>query len=395
MNPTQESGNTSKLVHMIGLGVSIIIIACGYYYLREGMAKISANSIKVGVILPLSGENERVGKFIRQAFDMAVQEINSAGGVSGQEIQPVYEDDAANPSRAAQAMQKFANRKDIPIVFGSWASSCVIHGQAKIAEDNKLPVLAMAQSPKITTLGDYIFRIQPSSPLYLDVLVPYAIKRDHHHDFIVVHIDNDFGQDLADYFVKLCAAYPEVKVHRVEKYGKGDTNFRDLITRIKGAAPPNCAVFLAMYAEAGEFLRRCAEQGFQPQFYGAATLENIDIITTAGAAAEGLIYAHHYDPDSGSIKMTSFLSHYRTLYNEQPEGFAALGYDAAYVIKSVLEKGTDRERVKESLYNTQHFEGITGEYSFDSNGDVTKPIFLREIRGGKFTTIYRPTLGAP
>src|SRR3989344_4828239 len=118
--------------------------------------------IKIGALLPLTGQNAIYGEEIKNAIELAKTEINEHGGINGKQMEIIYEDDKADPTVGTKAMQKLIEIDDVSIVLGSWVSGVVL-AVAPIAEQNKVVVLATAISPKITTAGDYIFRMQPSA----------------------------------------------------------------------------------------------------------------------------------------------------------------------------------------------------------------------------------------
>jgi branched-chain amino acid transport system substrate-binding protein len=122
--------------------------------------KSEPNEIKIGAILPLTGTSAQYGKWIQEALELGKEEINSKGGINGKSLVIVYEDDQADPKIAANAMQKLITLDKVPLVYGSWASSCVL-AQAPIAESTKIVLIGEAISPKIRDAGDYTFRMQP------------------------------------------------------------------------------------------------------------------------------------------------------------------------------------------------------------------------------------------
>jgi len=110
----------------------------------------------------------------------------------------------------------------------------------------------------------------------------------------------------------------------------------------------------------------------------------------AGKGAEGAIYPHHFDPESPDPRVQEFKEKYKKKYGRELEGYAALAYDALYVIAHVLKQcNEDKECIKNALYSVQNFPGVTGPTSFDDHGDVIKPIVIRAVNNGKFTTIWR------
>ncbi len=358
---------------------AIIVVICLKYSGNN-------NQFTIGAILPLSGSSAQYGRFVQEGFELAIQEINDEKSDSAKsaKIHVMYEDDQAVPRLAALAMQKLAQVDKVPIVFGSWSSSCVL-AQAPIANSNHVPVLAEAQSPQIRDAGDYIFRIQPDSRDYLRVLAPYACKTLSLKTFAILFVNNDYGRDQAEVFKKLVEENG-AKVLFQDGFMQGAQDFRTVLTKLNSFSPEG--VFLPAYAEAGIILKQTAEQDIKTQFLGSAPMENPDVILTAGKAAEGMIYVHHFDPDSEDPKVKQFLRNYRAKYGHSPEGYAALAYDAAFVIRHVLSKcGPSREAIKTELYKVQNFPGVAGTTSFDDHGDVIKPIIIRMVRGGQFVTI--------
>ena len=355
--------------------------------------KADVQSVTIGAILPLSGNSAQYGKFCQEGFQLALDEINKQGGVKGSPLRVIWEDDQGIPSSAAAAMTKLTTIDNVPIVFGSWASSCVL-AQAPIAEANRIPILAEAQSPKIRDAGDYVFRIQPDSRYYLRVLAPYACQKLSLKKLAILYLNNDYGVDQAAVFRGLVEGLGS-KIVFEEGFPQGAQDFRAVLTKLKATQPDG--VFVPAYAEAGLILKQAAELGIKSQFLGSAPMESPDVVLTAGKAAEGVIYVHHFDPDSNDARVKKFQKNYEAKYGHAPEGYAALAYDAAYVLAHILGKcDGSRECLKDELYKVQNLPGVSGPTSFDDHGDVLKPIVVRTIKDGKFITISRePILEKP
>jgi branched-chain amino acid transport system substrate-binding protein len=355
---------------------ALVVVSCG--------EKPGTKPVTIGAILPLSGNSAQYGKFCQEGFQLALTDINKQGGVKGAPLRVIWEDDQAVPSSAAAAMTKLTTVDKVPIVFGSWASSCVL-AQAPIAEANHIPILAEAQSPQIRDAGDYVFRIQPDSRLYLRVLAPYACQKLLLKKLAILYLNNDYGVDQAGVFKNLVEGLGSEVVFE-EGFPQGAQDFRTVLTKLKAAAPDG--VFVPAYAEAGAILKQAAELGIKTQFLGSAPMESPDVVLTAGKAADGVIYVHHFDPDSNETKVKEFQTNYQAKYGRAPEGYAALAYDAAYVLAQVLGQcDGSRECLKSELYKVQNLPGVSGPTSFDDHGDVIKPIVVRTIREGKFVTI--------
>lgn len=345
------------------------------------------NEIKIGIILPLTGPNAKYGQYMKEALDIAQDEINNQhNGINGNKIKLIFEDDQALPQNAVNVVQKFISDPDIPIIFGPWASSSVL-AIAPIVNKAKIPVIAEAQSPKIRDAGDYIFRIQPDSRYYLKTLVPFVKENLNLYRVAILYVNNDYGSDLARVFTEDFEKLGG-KIIFSEGFTQNSIDFRSMLIKIKSLKPDG--IFIPAYVEAGYIMKQARELNIETQFLGSAPMENPEIVTIAGEASEGAIYAHHFDPDSPDPQVKKFEDEYRIRYGKQVEGYAALAYDGLYIISHIISKvGNDRTAIKDFLYKIQNFPGVTGYTSFDDHGDVIKPIVIRKIINSIFVTIWK------
>ena len=362
----------------------IILVLISFFIFIVGCEK-KEETIKIGAILPLSGDNAKYGTWIRDAFEMGRDEINASGGINGKKLEIIYEDDKAQPQIAASAMEKLVTADKVPIIFGSWASSCVL-AQAPIANRTKTPMLAEAQSPKIRDAGDYVFRIQPDSRYYLKYLVPYVFNDLKIKTIAILYVNNDYGLDQANVFKQ---SFEELggKVTAMEGFNQGATVFRTELSKIQKTNPQG--VFIPSYTEGGYILKQAKEVGMKQQFIGSAPFENPDNLKIAGDAAEGVVYPHHFAPDSKDSVVVNFEKKFQSKYNYLPEGYAALAYDGVKIIAYLLNHcETDKECIKNELYKINNFSGVTGPTTFDDHGDVIKNIVIRVVKKNNFATIW-------
>ncbi len=357
--------------------VILLALGVGLYKYRQGRDEHTA----VGVVLPLTGASARYGKWIQEGLDLAADQINQSGGVKGQPLSLIYEDDQAQPASAVSAMQKLVTVNKVPCVFGSWASSSAL-AQAPVAERTKTVLMAEAISPKLRDAGDYVFRIQPDAHFYIKALVPFVRNDLHAATVGILYINNDFGVDQADVFRAEFEALGG-KVLTQEGYAPNATDFRTQLTKLSGEKPD--VIFLPGYAEVGTILKQARELGLTSRFVGSVPTENPALITVAGPAAEGIIYPSHFDPDSTDPATQAFQKAYAAKYGRPAEGFAALAYDGLNIVGDGLKRcGSDSACLKDYLYSVHDYKGVTGATSFDDKGDVVKPIVIKTVRNGQF-----------
>lgn len=359
---------------------AILILTVASLGLIFGCAK-EENVIRIGAILPLTGSAARYGTWIQEALEIGKEEINSTGGINGKKLDIIYEDDQADPKIAANAMQKLASIDKVPIVFGSWASSCVL-SQAPIGERTHTVIIGEAISPKIRDAGDYVFRIQPDARYYIRKLVPFVYNELEMKKVCIFYVNNDFGLDQAKVFE---AEFSKLdgNILSSEAFEQGATDFKTELIKIRARKPE--AIFCPAYTEIAIILKQARELGMKQQFFGSVPFENIDIVEAAGEAAEGVIYPHHFDSEAENELTRRYQQAYMKKYGRRSEGFAALAYDAVRIIANVLEKcANDTECIKTELYDINDFPGVTGMTTFDDRGDVVKPIVIKTVRNAKF-----------
>jgi branched-chain amino acid transport system substrate-binding protein len=340
-------------------------------------------TIRIGAIIPLSGDNAQYGKWIQEALELYKDEVNAAGGIRGAKLSIIYEDDQADPKMAVSAMNKLVNVDKVPVVYGSWASSSVL-AEAPIAERSKTIVMAQGISPKIREAGDYIFRCIPSSEHSLARLVPFARSKGA-QEAAILYVNNDYGLDQAQTFAKL---FTNLGGHVVfqEGYGVGQTDFRSILTKIKSLNVDS--IYLPGYSEVGTILKQATELGIKAQYYASDPFENPDIVKLAGAAANGVFYPFFFNPDQDLSALKNFEQRYTEKYGRNPEGTAALAYNGLQVlVEAIKVAGFDPAKIKDALYGVHNFEGIMGSIAIDDHGDMRLPIYIKTVQNGDFVFV--------
>jgi branched-chain amino acid transport system substrate-binding protein len=364
----------------IAIGIVPIVLVAAILILSS--PDNQPDTITIGAVLPLSGKSAQYGKWIQEGLELGKDHINAQGGIRGKTLVIIYEDDAAIPKDAANAMQKLVSIHQVPVVYGSWASSCVL-AQAPIAQQSHTVLIGEAISPKIRNAGDYVFRMQPDARYYLRKLVPFVYQQMRVASISILYVNNDFGLDQANVFEDAFTNLGGRVLHS-EGYSQKASDFRTQLLKIQNYAPD--AVFVPGYAELGLILKQAREMGLRQRFIGSVPSENPDVIETAGEAAEGLIYPHHFDPESQDALVRNYQEAYKTRYGRSSEGFAALAYDGIRIVAKVMDdQGELPDRIKEGLNTLADFPGVTGPTTFDDHGDVIKTIIIKTIRDGQFT----------
>ncbi len=342
-------------------------------------------TIKIGAILPLTGDAASYGRSLQNGVEVAVNEINNNGGINNKKILVIYEDTKALPATGVSAFRKLVDVDKVKIVIGA-ATSSVALAVAPIAEEKKIIFLTpLASAPAISKAGDYIFRNVPSDNFGGKIAANFAIVTEKFKTLAILYINNDFGVGLREAF--------QNEVNRlggnvviIESFTQGTTDFRTQLTKIGSVRPKPEAVFVVSYKEAAYIFLQAKQLNLDFHFIGTGLLEDPDIIKIAGKASEGVFFTQlPYDPSSTEEVVQNYLGNFKEKFNKEPDIISAYGYDGIKVLASAMGKSDlSTENIKMHLYEIKNFNGVTGLITIDKNGDVIQPMGIKIIKDGKF-----------
>ncbi len=356
------------------LTAGIVLIVLVWLFFGRGRE----NTITVGAVLPLTGGSAQWGIPPRNAALLAVDQANAKGGIKGKKIALEIEDDQCEPATGVAAILKIlASRKPIAIL-GAVCSSVTL-AVAPIAESNRVVLISPASTtPLLTNAGDYIFRVIPTDALRGKVFADYVYAHGYKR-VSCLYINNDGGlgnqKTFSESFQKLGG-----QIISVDAYPQDTQDVRTQLTKIKAAKPD--AVLIVSYPDDTPIvLRQAAELKLGlPLFFQTEALDDPAVIQRAGAAAEGATYILPAKPTGTAAD--DFVRAYRERYHKDPELFAAEGYDVIMLIFDILNASPalTSDALKDGLYHTQGYPGASGTISFDRNGDVIKPMAIKQLK---------------
>jgi len=376
--------NKNLLIGVIILGL-MVLFGISYpligYFLYPNTLNES-QVIKIGHIGPLTGFAASYGEQERQGIDIAVEEINANGGVKGKKLIVIHEDDQLDTTIATNALNKLITVDKAPAVIGEISSSTTL-ALAPIAERNKVVLIAhVSNSDKISSSGDYIFRIYPTNALEAKKLVEIASSLNL-TDCAIIYINNDFGAELAQR-INNEFTWTGSAILVSEGYNPDATDFRTQLTKIKEKSPQ--AIFLiGLPQESGIILKQARELGIKSRFIASDTFNDPKIIEVAGNASEGVIFPYPSNGDPARFKQ--FSGKIKSKYGDDIAVtiVTSMAYDATNVLAAAMENGFTGNEIKAGLYEIKDYPGVTGNITFDKNGDVISRLFiLKIVRNGKF-----------
>jgi len=347
--------------------------------------------IKIGEFGGLTGSTATFGISTKNGIDMATEEVNAGGGLLGKKVQVIVEDDRCLAEEAASAVKKLVTQDKVVAVLGEVASTRSLAG-APICQENQIPMVTPSSTnPKVTEVGDYIFRVCFIDPFQGEAMAKFAfdnlkvkkaaILKDGKSDYSV-----GLGQYFAETFKKLGG-----QIVADESYFEGDQDFKAQLTSIKGKKPES--IFIpGYYTEVGLIARQARELGINIPLLGgdgwdSPKLTEIATIKKPGDALKDCYFSNHYASDDPNPIIQDFIKKYQTKYSEVPDAMAVLGYDAANILYDAIKRANSTEgpKVRDELAKTADFPGVAGQTTIDSARNARKPlVVLKIIEGGKY-----------
>jgi branched-chain amino acid transport system substrate-binding protein len=368
----------------IGIGVVVVVVLAIVFIVTQ--TKKEPGEVKIGTIFALTGDAAKYGERAKKGVELALEEINAKGGIRRKKVKIIYEDSQGDPQKAVSSFQKLVDIDKVKFIIGPLSSPEVL-AIAPIAEKKKVIILTpTASAPQITHAGDYIFRNVMSDIFDGEALAVFVFRNLKKKKAGIIYINNDFGIGLKESFKKKFDALGGSVVVE-ESFERRDMDFRTQLTRIKAKNVE--VLFVVGYAEMGQVLRQIKEMGIKTQIVSLSMFEDPEILKVAGDAAEGVYYTYRvFDPKSEEPVIQQFTKRFKEKYKEDPDIFSALSYDAMRIFAHALEKGgIDIEGCKKALHGVKNFPGVVGRTTFDTNGDVIKPIGIKMVKNGKFVWI--------
>ena len=313
--------------------------------------------IKFGVIGSYTGPNAKPGQSMKQGVQLAVDEINKAGGVGGQMIEPIFEDDASVPAQSVSATEKLVTKDEVRFLIGTFNSATTL-ADMKVIDREKIPMLVpIAVAIEITESGNkWVFRNSATNPMQAEQLMNYIYNNTKNRKFAVIHENTDYGKGLAAAVTK----YITEKGGQVtaESYSIGDTDFYAQLTKLKNAKP-DAIIIAGNLSEGSQITRQAKELGIKSQLYGFGGLSSYDYNNLAGGANEGLICTSYFEVTSPNPLAQQFVKGYKTKYGVPPDMFAAAIYESC-----VHRKERDRK-----IRSRQRFGWLPQRYAGSSGRD--------------------------
>ncbi|MFB6076002.1 MAG: ABC transporter substrate-binding protein [Candidatus Aenigmatarchaeota archaeon] len=371
----------------------VMIIALGF--LLAGCQPNGENkeedTIKVGVIAPMSGKAASYGEYVLNSLKIGINEFNNQSEAFN--FKAIYEDGKCDPKESVTAIKKLMNVNDVDYIIGGFCSGETL-GAAPIAEKNEIILLSPGSgSPDISDAGDYIFRNFVSDDFTAKSLANIALEQGDKNMGLITE-NTDYPQTLKEAFIDSYASKGG-NITLDETFTDKSLDFRTIITKAKNENIKNILVIVQSYKHADRLLKQMEELDYSPKIYTTESVVSSEALGSYGEGYKdklnGAIFSHPKFNESRP-KAKKLLEKYKVKHGSTegpiPPLYLATYYDAPFLLgEAINNAGNDPAKVKEYLYTIKGWNGAVGNFSFDEKGDAVLDVEVKTIQNGSITTI--------
>ena len=354
-----------------------------------------ANEIVIGHYGSMTGSEATFGQSTDNGIELAIQQVNAKGGVNGKPVRLITYDDKGDAKEAGTAVTRLVTRDKVSAVIGEVASGLSLAG-APVCQQYGVPMISPSSTnPRVTTVGDMIFRVCFIDPFQGYVCAKFARENPKlKAEKIAILYDQaaPYSEGLAREFDKAFKSMGGTITTR-QAYTAGDQDFTAQLTTIRGTSPD--MIFIpGYYTDVGNIAIQARKLGIKAPLLGGDGWDSVKLAEIARDSIEGSYYSNHYSHEDPRPRVQEFISQYKVKYGAVPDGLAALGYDAAMLMFDAMTraKSLNGSELASAIASTRDFDGVTGKISIDKNRNAVKPAVILQMQGGKptFVTTIEP-----
>jgi branched-chain amino acid transport system substrate-binding protein len=329
------------------------------------------DTVKIGVIQPLTGSVAYNGTTDVNGIKLALSEINAKGGVLGKKVELVIEDGQCKPANSVNAAEKLAQRDKVVGLIGAFCSSATA-AIMPVAQSNKIPLITgVSSAPGLTEKGNpWFFRATETDALLAKSFAKILANQLKLKKVAYIGVNDDFGRGSVDEFEKQMTALGATTAMK-EYFEHGTSDFYTLLTKLKASGADG--VFVSAETQDGStFVKQKAELGLLIKVFGVGSWATADFMQLAGSAANGIYAAVPYASTMKTPKNETFVKAYEAQYKAPPGKYSAAGYNSLNILVDAIARAqsTDADKIRAALLNTD-YEGPNGHFRFDAKGQAT------------------------
>ena len=364
------------------LGLSILLVALSLLFSCDQHAPL-----RIGFSGQLTGPRSDLGVQGRNGAELAVEDINAKGGIGGRDLELVAKDDLDTAEGAREADALLAESGCLAII-GHMTSGQTL-AALPVTAAKKIPLISpTTAAPSLEGKRDTFFRLIPTNTRWAVDLATYARSQGLGRAFLVGDSSNTgYTDTFLDTFQKRFVTAGGTVVGTLLFPSATAQNWKQLCTNII-ATKPDVLIVCTSARELAALAQELRATKSTLRIMAPAWPSTRELILTAGKDAEGIAFVSSYTEDNTYPPFVRFREHYRERFGWYPNFAAAFAYESVLVLAKALEQTYGkRAGLEEALANGPTFEGVIGPFSLDATGDVVRPNFISQVRGGEFVTL--------
>jgi branched-chain amino acid transport system substrate-binding protein len=379
-----KTNNPFRPVVALSLAAAMLSMsACG----GSSAADDGPETVKIGMIAPLTGNLASAGEYMVQGAKLAVEQINKEKLAGDHKLELVIEDDEGVPKNAVAAANKLVSQDEVQAVVGPFMSSGVL-ASMEVTRDSQIPQFApVASAPGITEQGnEYVFRMNASDLGQARGVTEYAVEEAGVEKVAVLYQNDDYGTQALP-VIRETAEDSGADVVAEVAIAPGGTDFSSEVLKAKEAGADGLIVW-SYYAEASVVAQAAKRLAYQPQLFGGGASMYPQLIELGGESVEGFVSVTPYAITEETEKQKAFLESYRAAYDADPDPSVAMTFDILMLIAAAVEEGNvTGPDIREYVSQIKDFEGVTATFSAMPNGDMDRGFVFVQVQDGKWVPL--------
>ena len=337
-------------------------LALGLFLTTGALAQ---DAVTIGVTAPMTGPAAQYGEAWIEGFDLALDTINSEGGINGKVLEYVVEDSQNDPRQTVAIAQKFINDPKIVVEVGDLSSTSSMAASPLYQRAGLVQFGFTNSHPDFTKAGDYIWSSAIPQSQEQPLLADIAYNQLGMRKLGVFHLNTDWGTTAKNLFVEAFEALGG-EIVAVEGYLPEEKDFRATITRVMSSEPDGI-MLESYYADGALVTRQLREAGIELPILGVGSIYSPDFLDLAGDAAEGVYTTAYFAPNLPRAEVQDFIRTFEEKYGHAPNSFNAMAFDTMHILSEVMRQyGTSREDIKTGLGQISGIPSVIfPEVSFD------------------------------
>jgi len=329
----------------------------------------AVETLKIGMVAPITGTGAESGLYQKQGAQLAVQEVNKAGGVLGRQVELVIEDDQTTNPGIVLAFSKLTGDPSIPAFIGSIRSTQLHAIEPDVRKLGK-PVMIGGTDPVLTHMDEpWFFRFRPNDIYSARVIADYGVNALGKKKWAIVHSTDAFGTNgMKNLVADLRARGIEPVL--VQGYSNKSEDFTPVALAVKQSGADAMGTYFTFEPDQAIFAKQLAQLGVRLAWVGSPTTVTTTARNLAGEALYGTFAVTDFNRDS-SAAAKSFAARYEAAYHSAPDNFSSWTYDAMTVLCLAINnaKSLEPDKIRQAILAVRGFAGAEGTYNFDKNGD--------------------------